>query len=116
MRGHHLTIAGLAHTTFPQRTSCRSHVVIATAKLRASTLTGLTFMGLGLVDLGVLKKKPEVGKSGINLVVSGVLGLTRGRVTGKVKGHNHESELEKPTQAWGKSETTSEARVFERMA
>lgn len=73
-------------------------------------------MGLGLVDLGVLEKKPEVGKLGINLVFSGEPGLTRGKVTGKEKGHNYESELKKPTQAWGRSETTSKALVFERMA
>jgi hypothetical protein len=58
-------------------------------------------MGLGLVDLGVLKKKPEVGGLGINLVFSGKLGLTRGRVTGKGKGHSYESEAENPTQAPG---------------
>lgn len=64
-KGHLLTIAGLAHTAFSQWTSCRSHVVIATSKPRASTLTGLTFMGLGLVDLGILKKKqPEVQRLG----------------------------------------------------
>ena len=49
-------------------------------------------MGLGLVDLGVLKKKPEVGGLGINLVFSGELGLTRGRVTGKGKGHRSQRE------------------------
>lgn len=72
-------------------------------------------MGLRLVDLGVLGKKSEVGKLGINLVFSGELGLARGRVTGKGKGHSRESEVENSTQAWGRSETISEALVFERM-
>lgn len=45
-----------------------------------------------MVDLGVLEKKPEVEKLGINLVFSGKLELTRGRVTGKGKGRSCESE------------------------
>lgn len=62
-RGYPLTIVGLTHTAFPQGTSCRSHVVIATAKLGATTITGFALMGLGLVvDLRDLKRKPEVGE------------------------------------------------------
>lgn len=73
-RGYPLTIVGLTHTAFPQGTSCRSHVVIATAKLGATTITGFALMGLGLVvDLRDLKRKPEVGKLGINLVFSGAV-------------------------------------------
>ena len=88
-RGYPLTIVGLTHTAFPQWTSCRSHVVIATAKLRATTITGFALMGLGLVvDFRDLKRKPEVGKLGINLVSNGELGLSRGSMAGKGKRHS----------------------------
>lgn len=85
-RGYPLTVVGLAHTAFPQGTSCRSHIVIATAKLGATTITGFTLMGLGLVvNLRDLKRKSEVGKLGINLVFSRELGLSRGSMAGKGK-------------------------------
>lgn len=81
-----LTVVGLAHTAFSQRTSCSSHVVIATAKLGTTTITWFTLMGLRLmVDFRDLKRKPEVGKLGINLVFSGELGLSRGSMAGKGK-------------------------------
>lgn len=107
-RGYPLTVAGLAPTAFPQGTSCRSHVVIATAKLGGTTISGFALMGLGLVDPGDLERKPEVGNLGINPVFSGE--LAQREEDRKGKGHSCEAEAENPTQA------TSEALLFERTA
>ena len=71
MKGHPLTIAGLAHTAFPKRTSSRGHIIIATAKPGALALTGLLLLSLGLVGLGSLRRKPRLGKLGIGLALGG---------------------------------------------
>lgn len=71
--GHPLTVAGLAHTAFPKRACCRGHVVIATAKLGAAALSGLTLLGLGLVGPGHLGKK-----LGTDQLPGGLSGAGRG--------------------------------------
>lgn len=72
--GHPLTVAGLAHTAFPQRTCCRGHVVIATAKLGAPAIIGLTLLGLVRVGLGYLGRKVGAG-----LALGGTPGCLWGR-------------------------------------
>lgn len=62
---HSLTRAGLACTSFSKGACSRSHIVIATAKLGAPTLSRLILLGLGPVGFRGLEKK--VGKLGMGL-------------------------------------------------
>lgn len=71
-------MAGLAHTAFPKRTGCSGHVVIATAKLGAPALTGLILLGLGLVGVVDLGRKPMTGKWAMDLAIVGNSGLPWG--------------------------------------